>query len=483
MYCSHCGQELADTDRFCSQCGAQTTASSTGHPDVAPQDFNYAKNGPERPKQRGCVAQAFHDMTKIPGVFKRVCQIGFLPALIAIVGVVAIFIPVIGGLLAAICFVAAYVAYVCGTGYAIEWGRDLSHQKSGFSIDMPLMRPGTFALGFFGKIFQDLLGLIAALPLIGALLSVLGTAISSLGASIMWGYADDAIENLILSSLGLFLLAAVATVVLAIFLGMFADAAVMHFAVTGRMESAFSLKSVWKAYKANLGKLFCASVCPTLIVGVVKAVLEWIVSIIFGVFAAASLAQYYGYYGYGASYQPSGIAAILSSGGLVLIVFLVCMVFVGVVLDVFATMFNYRAMGYWAARYAGDWADEDVSDKPFIKLPGEQEVATVAEDEASVDAEGADVAADETVSAGAASTPESSSVVSAAEATGAEVVEDASTDDATIEDAPAEDMPAGNAPADGAPAEGAPVNDASDEVVEASRTVDASTENDTESTE
>ncbi len=478
MYCSHCGQELADTDRFCPQCGAQTTASPAGHPDVAPQNFDYPKGGSEQPKQRGCVAQAFHDMTKIPGVFKRVCQIGFLPALIAIVGIVFVFIPVIGGLLAAICFVAAYVAYVCGTGYAIEWGRDLSHQKSEFSIDMPLMRPGTFALGFFGKIFQDLLGLIAALPLIGALLSVLGTTISSLGASIIWGYADSAIESLIVSSLGLFLLAAFATVVLAVFLGMFADAAVMHFAVTGRMESAFSLKSVWKAYKANLGKLFCASVCPALIVGVVKTVLEWIVTVIFGVFAAASLAQYYGYYGYGASYQPSGIAAILSSGGLVLIVFLVCTVFVGVVLDVFATMFNYRAVGYWAARYASDWADEDVSDEPFIKLPGEQGVAPVEEGEAPVETVVTDAVADEAVSVEAASVAEPGSVASAAETVVAEVVEDTA-----VEDVPVEDVPADDSSVEDTPAEAVPDNDVSAEAVEAPTAIDAPMENDTEGAE
>lgn len=43
---------------------------------------------------------------------------------------------------------------------------------------------------------------------------------------------------------------------------MFGDAAVMHFAVAGRVESAFSLEKVWKSYKANLGKLFCASILP-----------------------------------------------------------------------------------------------------------------------------------------------------------------------------------------------------------------------------
>lgn len=46
---------------------------------------------------KGCVAQAFQDMTKTPGVLQRVCQIAFLPALICVVSVLVLFIPVIGG--------------------------------------------------------------------------------------------------------------------------------------------------------------------------------------------------------------------------------------------------------------------------------------------------------------------------------------------------------------------------------------------------
>ena len=67
---------------------------------------------------KGCVAQAFEDMTKTPGVLQRVCQIAFLPALICVVSVLVLFIPVIGGIAAAIGFLAAYVASVCGWALA-----------------------------------------------------------------------------------------------------------------------------------------------------------------------------------------------------------------------------------------------------------------------------------------------------------------------------------------------------------------------------
>ena len=53
---------------------------------------------------KGCTAQAFEDMTKTPGVLQRVCQIAFLPALICVVSVLVLFIPVIGGIAAAIGF-------------------------------------------------------------------------------------------------------------------------------------------------------------------------------------------------------------------------------------------------------------------------------------------------------------------------------------------------------------------------------------------
>ena len=95
--------------------------------------------------------------------------------------------------------------------------------------------------------------------------------------------------------------------VLGIFFRMFGDAAVMHFAVAGRMESAFSLKKVWKPYKANLGKLFCASILPEVLTGIVSNIIMGVFTVIFGSFAALGLSSY-GYYGY---YSPSGLEAHL----------------------------------------------------------------------------------------------------------------------------------------------------------------------------
>ncbi|MFR6612240.1 MAG: hypothetical protein ACLUSU_01690 [Collinsella sp.] len=55
---------------------------------------------------------------------------------------------------------------------------------------------------------------------------------------------------------------------------------------TGRVESAFSLEKVWKSYKANLGKLFCASIPSRVFDGHrVANIITWIFTAIFGAIA------------------------------------------------------------------------------------------------------------------------------------------------------------------------------------------------------
>ena len=112
MFCSQCGVPMGDNDRFCASCGAPNAASMGGAP------TGVAAVGPRQPapQQKGCLAQAFSDMTKERGVFKRVCQIGFLPALIGIVSVVVLFVPVVGGIAGAIGLMLACIAAVCGSG-------------------------------------------------------------------------------------------------------------------------------------------------------------------------------------------------------------------------------------------------------------------------------------------------------------------------------------------------------------------------------
>ena len=359
MFCSHCGAPMGDNDKFCSACGAPNAGAASSVPQGQPQQL---VPQPVMNVPKGCTAQAFEDMTKTPGVLQRVCQIAFLPALICVVSVLVLFIPVIGGIAAAIGFLAAYVASVCGAGFGIEWGRDLSLKIDG-GMDRPLMRSTSFGLGVFSSVISAVLEVIAAIPVIGIALSLVeGVVIGAAGSYSYYG--SYALEAALFGSLGLLVLALIVTVVLAVFFKMFADIAVMHFAVTGRVESAFSLDKVWAAFKNNKTKLFCASFLPEFLTSLVSNVVTWILTAVFGAIAGFGAYNYY--------YRPRGIEAIVAGGGVMLVLFLVLVAFVTVFLAVFGKMLKHRAVGYWVARYASEWADEDKDDVLTFVLPFEK---------------------------------------------------------------------------------------------------------------
>ena len=189
MFCSQCGAPMGDNDKFCGVCGAPNVTASAapqGQPQSQGQLFTQSQQFVPQPPvmnvPKGCVAQAFEDMTKTPGVLQRVCQIAFLPALICVVSVLVLFIPVIGGIAAAIGFLAACVASVCGSGFGIEWGRDLS-LKIDDGMDRPLMRSTSFGLGVFSGVISVVLEVIAAIPVIGVVLSLVeGVVIGAAGS-------------------------------------------------------------------------------------------------------------------------------------------------------------------------------------------------------------------------------------------------------------------------------------------------------------
>ncbi len=355
MFCSQCGAPMGDNDKFCGVCGAPNVGAAASTPQGQPQPQQFVPQ-PVANASKGCTAQAFEDMTKTPGVLQRVCQIAFLPALICVVSVLVLFIPVIGGIAAAIGFLAAYVASVCGSGFGIEWGRDLS-LKIDDGMERPLMRSTSFGLGVFSSVISVVLEVIAAIPVIGVVLSLVeGVVIGAAGSYSYYG--SYALEAALLGSLGLLVLAMIATAVLGVFFKMFADIAVMHFAVTGRVESAFSLDKVWAAFKNNKTKLFCASFLAEFLTGL---------TVVFGAIASVGMYSYY--------YRPTGIEAIVTGGGITLVLFLVLIAFVTVFLTVFGKMLKHRAVGYWVARYASEWADEDKDDVLTFVLPFEKKSA------------------------------------------------------------------------------------------------------------
>lgn len=364
MFCSQCGAPMGDNDKFCGACGAPNAGAAIPAPQGQPQPQQFVPQ-PNVNVPKGCVAQAFEDMTKTPGVLQRVCQIAFLPALICVVSVLVLFIPVIGGIAAAFGFLAACVASACGSGFGIEWGRDLS-LKVDDGMDRPLMRSTSFGLGVFSGVISSVLKVIAAIPVIGVALSLVESVVIGAAGAYSY-YGSYALEAALFGSLGLFVLAMIATAVLGVFFTMFADIAVMHFAVTGRVESAFSLDKVWAAFKNNKTKLFCASFLPEFLTGLVANVITWILTLVFGTIASVGMYSYY--------YRPTAIEALVTGGGITLVLFLVLTAFVTVFLTVFGNMLKHRAVGYWVARYASEWADEDKDDVLTFVLPFEKKSA------------------------------------------------------------------------------------------------------------
>lgn len=393
MFCSQCGAPMGDNDKFCGVCGAPNTEAPhaaagsapqgqpqpqpqgqpqpqpqpQGQPFAQPQPQPFVAPQPVMNVPKGCMAQAFNDMLKVPGALVRVCQIAFLPALICVASVLVLFIPVIGGIAAAIGFLLAYVASVCGAGFGIEWGRDLSSENDN-GMERPLLRSTSFGLGIFSSVITGVLEFVAVIPVIGVALSAIESAVIGAVGSYYY-YGSSGLTAALVGSMGLLVFAMIVSLVLGILFKMFGDAAVMHFAVVGRVESAFSLEKVWKSYKANLGKLFCASILPEFLTGIVSNIITWIFTAIFSFVAALGISSY-GYYDYYS--RPSGLAAIIEGGGITLILFLMIVAFVTVFLNVFGKMLKYRAVGYWAARHASEWSDEDTDDVLTFVLPGEK---------------------------------------------------------------------------------------------------------------
>ena len=393
MFCPQCGASMKDDARFCPHCGApnkraQAAGAAPQQPNgqAAPSVAVTAQQSPvgapfqAGPQQvppapqpmpgalypKGCLAQAFQDMTKIPGVFKRVCQIAFVPSLIALVSIVVLIIPFIGGILCPIGLVFAYIAMVSGSGWAIEWGRDLSRGK-GFDTNRPLIRTSTFSLGFFSSTLTGVLSLISLIPTICLYVGVISIGIL-FGGGILSGYSLSyySLEYTLggfAALIGiLFVVVNIASIVLSIIVNMVSQATVMHLAVTGRVESAFAIGKVWKRCKKQLGKLFCATILPDILVSIVTFIIVVLIALIGGAIVGA--VSYSGYY-----YSSDPISTLLH-GGVIAIVFIVLIVFVICFASVFGSVLKYRALGHWCARYAEAWTHEGDDDYAF-KLPGE----------------------------------------------------------------------------------------------------------------
>lgn len=379
MFCSKCGAQMQESDKFCPACGApnakmarlgqepsqasvaagQTAAGATQQAPTngqAAYGAGFPQAGAPGFPTKGCLSQAFDDITKVPGAFQRVLQIAFLPGVIAVVSVIALIVPVIGWVVCPIGLLLSAAAGICANGYAIEWGRELSRGR-GFDRGGSILKTSLFSLGFFSGSLSSIIGLLAFVPLLIGYLVVIfggGAGVLFIASGYQGSYYSSQLGALLGLGIILFFVLVLVTVVLSILLSMFSDAAVMHLAVTGRVESAFALGKVWKPFKQQMGALFCASILPGIIVGVVVAIIDLILfAIAGGIFASWYRNTLYG----------DSLGTFISLVPLLVVV--AAIVFVSCCSGAFASVLKYRAVGYWAQRHASDWTHEGDEDYTF----------------------------------------------------------------------------------------------------------------------
>lgn len=291
---------------------------------------------PRYPK--GCLSQAIDDVLHSPGALGSVMKVALIPALLGLV-------PFVGTILSTI-------LSVCALGFAIEWGRDLSRGR-GFDLKGKLFRSSLFSLGFFSGALNLVLQLIAWIPalliIVFTIIGAGGVAASTAGAYSDYGYSastpSSALAGALAGSAFIIFLGVVVCILLSIFMTMFADAAIMHLGVTGRVESAFELKKIWKPMKSQLGKLFCAAVLPGWLVGIAVGIVYLILFVLFMLVSGGM--------GYAGAY-----GAVSVFGFVFYAVFIAVGVFGGTV----GVVLTQRAMGHWAARYAPEWTHEGDND-------------------------------------------------------------------------------------------------------------------------
>ena len=301
MYCAHCGKMNVEGSVFCADCGHRLTHAadtvSGGSVHVAPEFHT----------QKGCVGQAWSDITGSPNWVKRVLTLMVMNC----VPVLNLFV----------------------SGYSFQWGAEAASGKP-----KPLEK-GTFSKKTF------VLGLIALL--LGILLSM--------------GVFPFAVFSFI-PFVGIILM-----VVANWFATAFCYLSMIRVGVVGKLGAAFDLSELFRTYRKNLGGLFAAAVVPGLIACVIVVVIAVILLFIAwaggaAAFGSSAYPSYsydymYGYdysYGYGSYSSPYAILAFLG-GFTVGVIFIIAL---ALFLGGLANLWSMRAVGHWVKRNAPQWASE-----------------------------------------------------------------------------------------------------------------------------
>lgn len=328
MFCVSCGSQNEDGRAACWQCGAPLELRQPVPAAPAPQmygqqnGFNqapqgggnsgqqmqgvYSPQGQPVPQgvvsappvyQEGCVSAAWKDIKGTPGWIRKILLLGLMNC-----------VPILN---------------FAVVGYGLQWGRSLVFGERG-KMPTSVFGDRTFSIGFFAALF----GVIAYF--------ILGMAMGLLGM-VTFGIATFAFP------------------VIAVFAQMFINVCLARMAVMERFSAGFELSQVWWVYKRSLGSLFCATVVPSLLTGLIAMALYVVIALVFGLLGFGGIMML--------SFPSEGLSSAGATllGGTVLGGTFVLGV-IGLLIFLFAgacgLVITYRAMGHLIARVAPEWAAE-----------------------------------------------------------------------------------------------------------------------------
>lgn len=317
---------------------------------------------PLRMPARGCLAQAVSDIVGTRRSLRRTVRIALVPAAVRLVSFVAGRIPVAGAILGLAGLLCAVAAVVCCCGYGIAWGRELLG-GSPVDADRSVLRSSLLSLGFFGAALGVLFGAGVTAP--AAVVWLAGALSGLVDYSVSMAELDFALIGAALAVFGGVLSVAIfaAVAALGLLLGAVADATAMHLAVTGRLESAFSLREVVRPMRGGFAALLCASAVPRIVAIAAALAVGCALTLLSGALASLPVRLLGGPGPWGpiSALGAEGLLSSLATG----------------LFGCFAAfaasasgIVRFRAVGYWAQRHAAGWAHEAESDLE-VPLPAD----------------------------------------------------------------------------------------------------------------
>lgn len=297
MFCPQCGSSVPDGASFCATCGASVAVSAPVADPVPAQQPQQAPGNPQYvyvPAPKGCVSQAWSDITSSPNWIKRILLLMIMNC-----------VPVLS---------------LYTNGYIMQWGAEAAHGK-GESLPVGTFNRKTILYGLIPVMLMVLFLLGATVLLLLCVIPILGYIACLVG--VVMGTA-------------------------------FYYMALLRVATTGKVASAFDLSELFRAYRKNLGSLVFSTFIPSLIGGLVSSI---IALVIFSIAALVSYSSIEHMTSYTYTYLMSNPLALITFSTSFLVAFVFAFL-IALLVQGFIELWTMRAVGHWVNRTVPEWAAE-----------------------------------------------------------------------------------------------------------------------------